>query len=75
MLVFFNNLVMVLVSFPTYVNVAYFCFCIMLGVLFLFCFVPCLGMCIVGNLLFCNIVMCCISWYLLLVKIVYVSVG
>jgi hypothetical protein len=49
MLVFLNNLVMVLVSFLTYVNVAHFCFCIMLGVLFLFCFLLCLGMCVVGN--------------------------
>jgi hypothetical protein len=51
MLVFLNNLVMVLVSFPTYVNVAHFCFCITLDVLFLFCFF-CLGMCVVDNCYF-----------------------
>jgi hypothetical protein len=30
MLVFFNNLVMVLVSLPVYVNVAHFCFCVVM---------------------------------------------
>jgi hypothetical protein len=34
MLVFFNNLVMVLVSL--YVNVAHFCFCVVLGDVLLF---------------------------------------
>jgi hypothetical protein len=58
MLVFFNNLVMVLVSFPTYVNVAHLCFCIMLGVLFLFCSVLCLGMCVVGNRYFVILFLC-----------------
>jgi hypothetical protein len=36
---------MVFVSFPTFVNVAHFCFCIMLSVLFVLCLV----MSVVGN--------------------------
>jgi hypothetical protein len=36
MLVFLNNLVMVLVSLPVYVNVSHFCFCVVLGDVFLF---------------------------------------
>jgi hypothetical protein len=36
MLLFFNSLVMVLVSLPVYVNVDHFCFCVMLGVVFSF---------------------------------------
>jgi hypothetical protein len=57
MLVFLNNLVMVLVSFRTYVNVDHFCFGIMLGVFFLFCFDLCLGMCVVGNCYFVILVL------------------
>jgi hypothetical protein len=58
MLVFFNNLVMVLVSFHTFVNVAHYCFCIMLGVFFLSCFVLCLGMCVVGKCYFAILFLC-----------------
>jgi hypothetical protein len=73
--VFLNNLVMFLVSFLTYVNDAHFCFCIMLGVLVLFCFVLCLGMCVICScysaILF---FMCCIFWYLLLVETLYMFI-
>jgi hypothetical protein len=43
MFVFLNNLVIVLVSFPIYVNVVNFCFCFcgVLGVVFMFCFFFC----------------------------------
>jgi hypothetical protein len=36
MLVFLNNLVMVLVSLPVHVNVAHFCSCVVLGNVLLF---------------------------------------
>jgi hypothetical protein len=34
--VFLNNPVIILVSFPTYVNFAQFCFCVVWSVIFLF---------------------------------------
>jgi hypothetical protein len=56
MFVFLNILVMVLVSLPMLVNVAHFCLCIVLGVVFLVCF-GFLCMSIRGGyLLLCSIV-------------------
>jgi hypothetical protein len=55
---FFNNLVIVLVFLSMHVNVAHFCFCIVLGVLFLFCLVPVFKYFCCGYLLVCNIVLC-----------------
>jgi hypothetical protein len=67
MFVFLNNLVIVLLYFHMYVNVANFRFCVMLGVVYLFLLVLALK-CVSGRLLlFCNtciIFMCCSSWYL-----------
>jgi hypothetical protein len=50
--------VIVLVSFPIYVNVANFCFCIVLGVMFLFYLVLVFKYACGGYLLFCNIFLC-----------------
>jgi hypothetical protein len=67
--VFLNNLAMVLVSFPMYINVTHFC----LGVVFLFCFAfVCERVC-GGYLLLCNIVfISCDSLCLLSVEMGYV---
>jgi hypothetical protein len=56
MSVFLNNPVIVLVSLPIYVNVVHFCFCGVLGVVFMFCFF--LFVCVfeVGNC--CYVVLC-----------------
>jgi hypothetical protein len=56
MFVFLNSLVMALVSLLMYVNVAHFCFCIVLGVMFVFCFVLVYKHVCGGYLLLCDIV-------------------
>jgi hypothetical protein len=69
MSVFLNNLVMVLVWLPTYVNVAHFCCCVVLDILFVF------GLCINAwgrYPLLCSIIfISCVSLCLLFVDIGY----
>jgi hypothetical protein len=75
MLVFLNNLVMVLVSLPMYVNVAHFCLFAVLGVVFLACFGFVRMRICGGCLLLCSIVsISCDSLCLLSVEMEYVFI-